>query len=99
VLLIFLVNSFAASPGEDMPYPSHFINTKGSSIGPTLLFMHGNPSSCCLWRNVVAINRIGKWLEKSKQPKLLLFATPGALVSAEGAIGRNILSWYLRWIK
>jgi haloalkane dehalogenase len=92
-------------------------------VWPNELPIEGEPA-----RNVVAINRIGQWLEKSKQPKLLLFATPGAIVSPEEAmwmqehyrnleavyigqgvhyiqedqpeaIGRNILSWYLRRIK
>ena len=92
-------------------------------VWPNELPIEGEPA-----RNVIAINRIGKWLEKSKQPKLLLFAAPGALVSPEEAmwmqehyrnleavfvgtgahyiqedqpeaIGRNILSWYLRQVK
>lgn len=46
----------------DCPFPSHFITVKGHSMhyldegprdAPVLFFIHGNPTSSYLWRNVI----------------------------------------------
>ncbi len=36
-------------------------------------------------RNVEIVEKVGKWLEKSRQPKLLQYAAPGAIISQEAA--------------
>lgn len=45
---------------SEFPYESHFIEVLGSKIhyidegqGPTFLFLHGNPTSSYLWRNII----------------------------------------------
>ena len=44
----------------ELPYESRFIDVAGSKIhyveaghGDPILFLHGNPTSCYLWRNVM----------------------------------------------
>ncbi len=44
----------------DFPYPSHYISVHGSKIhyvdvgaGDPILFLHGNPTSSYLWRNII----------------------------------------------
>ena len=51
-------NDDAISP--DMPYPSRFVDVLGSRLhyveagaGDPVLFLHGNPTSSYLWRNVM----------------------------------------------
>jgi haloalkane dehalogenase len=50
----------AKNISPDLPYPSHFLEVLGSQIhyldegsGDPVLFLHGNPSSSYLWRNVI----------------------------------------------
>ena len=45
---------------ERMPYPSMFVDVLGSrmhyvesGVGDPVLFLHGNPTSSYLWRNVM----------------------------------------------
>lgn len=45
---------------SDFPFQSHFINVHGSNMhyvdegeGKPILFLHGNPSSSYLWRNII----------------------------------------------
>lgn len=45
---------------EKLPYPSHFVEVNGSKMhyieagsGDAILFLHGIPTSCYLWRNVI----------------------------------------------
>ena len=45
---------------SEMPYESRFVDVAGSRIhyveagqGDPILFLHGNPTSCYLWRNVI----------------------------------------------
>ena len=44
----------------DFPYESHFVDVHGSQIhyveegsGDPILFLHGNPTSSYLWRNIM----------------------------------------------
>jgi len=44
----------------DLPYQSHYISVHGSKIhyidkgeGDPILFLHGNPTSSYLWRNII----------------------------------------------
>jgi haloalkane dehalogenase len=50
----------ATGPGAAFPFESRFVEVNGSRIhyvesgeGPTVLFLHGNPTSSYLWRNVI----------------------------------------------
>lgn len=52
--------SSATNSSANVPYESHFIEVYGSHIhyldegtGDPLLFLHGNPTSSYLWRNVI----------------------------------------------
>lgn len=52
--------SSAPNSSANVPYESHFIEVYGSNIhyldegtGDPLLFLHGNPTSSYLWRNVI----------------------------------------------
>lgn len=45
---------------SDFPFASHFIEVNGSEMhyidegeGDPILFLHGNPTSCYLWRNII----------------------------------------------
>ena len=45
---------------SEFPYESHFIEVLGSKMhyidegqGPAFLFLHGNPTSSYLWRNII----------------------------------------------
>ncbi|WP_299491766.1 haloalkane dehalogenase [uncultured Shewanella sp.] len=49
-----------ASINADFPFDSHYINIKGSKMhyideghGDPILFLHGNPTSSYLWRNII----------------------------------------------
>jgi haloalkane dehalogenase len=52
--------ALAAHISPDFPYESHFIDVYGSQmhyidegIGDPILFLHGNPTSSYLWRNII----------------------------------------------
>ena len=54
------VRSVESNIGTDFPYESRFVSVLGSNMhyveegkGPTLLLVHGNPTSSYLWRNVI----------------------------------------------
>ncbi|MGF1457215.1 MAG: haloalkane dehalogenase [Alphaproteobacteria bacterium] len=82
--------------GETMPYPSQFVEVLGATMhyvakgsGDPILFIHGNPTSSYLWRNVmpfvaprgrvIALDLIG--MGKSDQPDLdYRFATHSTYV-------------------
>lgn len=49
-----------ATPSTDMPFTKKFVDVKGAQMayvdegdGPVVLFLHGNPTSSYLWRNVI----------------------------------------------
>ena len=58
------------TPSADFPFESHFVEVLGSKIhyvdegeGPVFLFLHGNPTSSYLWRNVIPhVTPIGRAL-------------------------------------
>lgn len=48
------------APSAEFPYESHFVDVDGASIhyveqgeGSPILFLHGNPTSSYLWRNII----------------------------------------------
>ena len=50
----------AGSISPDFPFPSQFVDVHGASMhyvergkGDPILFLHGNPTSCYLWRNII----------------------------------------------
>jgi haloalkane dehalogenase len=49
-------------------------------VWPNELPIGGTPE-----RNVNLVNKIGKWLERSRTPKLLQYVSPGAIISPEDA--------------
>lgn len=60
--LAIALPAFAKSftPSADMPYEKKFIEVNGSNMayvdegeGPVVLFLHGNPTSSYLWRNII----------------------------------------------
>ncbi len=64
---------------EKNAYRSPFLDLKDRKpiyIWPSELPIEGKPA-----RNVEVITKIGGWLKKSDIPKLLLYASPGAIVS------------------
>ncbi|WP_415919032.1 haloalkane dehalogenase [Tateyamaria sp. SN6-1] len=49
-----------ATPSADMPFEKKFVEVNGSQMayvdegdGPVVLFLHGNPTSSYLWRNII----------------------------------------------
>ena len=64
---------------EKNTYREPFLDPKDREpiyVWPNELPIEGKPA-----RNVKAITAIGNWLKKSRVPKLLLYANPGAIVS------------------
>jgi haloalkane dehalogenase len=62
VAVISAVPSFAEgfTPSVDMPFEKKFVEVNGSQMayvdegnGPVVLFLHGNPTSSYLWRNII----------------------------------------------
>lgn len=49
-------------------------------VWPNELPINGEPA-----RNVTVVNKIGKWLQTSDMPKLLQYASPGAIISPSDA--------------
>jgi len=52
--------SVGAAPSADFPFDSHFVEVDGAQMhyieqgeGEPILFIHGNPTSSYLWRNVI----------------------------------------------
>ena len=52
----------SSTPSADFPFPPRYVDVHGTRMhyieagspsGPTVLFLHGNPTSCYLWRNVI----------------------------------------------
>jgi haloalkane dehalogenase len=50
----------AQTVSSDFPFESHYVEVNGSKIhyveeglGDPILFLHGNPTSCYLWRNII----------------------------------------------
>ena len=68
---------------EKTVYRAPFLNPADREpilMWPNELPVEGHPA-----RNVKVINRIGDWLKTSKIPKLLLWASPGALITEKEA--------------
>jgi pimeloyl-ACP methyl ester carboxylesterase len=52
--------------------------------GDPIVFLHGNPTSSLLWRNVANIvDDYGEWLSTPDVPKLFINADPGAILVGE----------------
>jgi len=69
---------------EKDAYRAPFLDKKTREpilIWPNELPIAGKPA-----RNVIAIKKIGKWLKRSRIPKLLLYADPGVIVSPTDAM-------------
>ncbi len=77
--------SQARTISADFPYASHYIEVHGSKLhyveegsGDPILFLHGNPTSSYLWRNIlphvtslargIALDLIG--MGKSEKPDI-----------------------------
>jgi pimeloyl-ACP methyl ester carboxylesterase len=71
----------------DFPYESHYIEVEGAKLhyidvgkGDPILFLHGNPTSSYLWRNIIPyLEPLGRCMALD----LISFccATPGAVVT------------------
>lgn len=68
---------------EKSVYRAPFLDPKDRK--PILLWPNELPIEGIPARNVMVIEKIGEWLKKSRIPKLLLYATPGAIISPEVA--------------
>ena len=86
----------------EFPYESKFVEIHSSRMhyveagkGEPLLFLHGNPTSSYLWRNVIphlraqgrclapdliGMGRSDRRLQASEVPKLFFHASPGAII-------------------
>ncbi len=82
----FLIKGLATremNETEKQVYRAPFLDPKDrmpTLVWPNELPIEGKPA-----RNVLVAEKIGEWLKKSDIPKLLLYATPGALISPEVA--------------
>ena len=71
------------SETEKNVYRAPFLNPEDREpilMWPNELPVEGHPA-----RNVKVINKIGNWLKKSKTPKLVLWASPGSLITQKEA--------------
>lgn len=73
----------AMSEKEKEFYRRPFLDPKSRKpiyVWPNELPIGGEPA-----RNVAAVNKVGAWLKESSTPKLLLYVSPGALVTPDTA--------------
>ena len=74
----------AMTDKEKDTYREPFLNPEDRQpiyVWPNELPIAGEPA-----RNVIAVEAVGEWLKKSNIPKLLLYVTPGAIVTPESAL-------------
>ena len=76
------------TPSVAFPFESKYVDVLGSAMhyvesgsGDPILFVHGNPTSSYLWRNVIPYAAVhGRAIAVDLIGKLFLYAKPGAIL-------------------